>query len=135
MRKLLPLLLLAILGCRQEVESPIPPTAGDFVSNDNGVGTAQAFGIQFRLPAAAGSATTEDLIHADFNDFDKSTASKKFTLGDDVVIELNSVDAKTVRFRLNGQDFGMLQVGNQVEIDAERQVKVNGTARSPQGAE
>ncbi|MCC9609265.1 hypothetical protein LOC68_06090 [Blastopirellula sp. JC732] len=131
MQNLLPVLTLALVGCGGSSPPPIPPTTGDFVANQEGVGTAQAFGIDFHVQANSSGASAEGEIDADLINTENSTARKRFSLGDDVTIQLDSVDASTVRFLLNDQDFGVLRVGDQVVIDAEKNVTVNGTARTP----
>ena len=56
---------------------------------------------------------------------------ERFTLGDDITVQLDSVNASEVRFVFNDQDFGSLNVGDNVVIDDERNVVVNGTPRAP----
>ncbi|WP_442484518.1 hypothetical protein [Aeoliella sp. SH292] len=135
MHKIVPLVLLVIAGCTKTSAPALPPTAGDFVKNNDGVGTAQVFGIDFSVRANSSGVSTDDTINADFTDPKQSRASKRFTLGDDVAIQLESVNASEVRFQFNDQDFGILKVGDKVVIDDERNVEVNGTPRSPQPAE
>lgn len=135
MHRLLSLVLLTQLfvyvGCSQSPEIPIPPTSGDFVKSEDGVGTAKVFGIDFQVAVSAGGASTEDEIHADFLEPEKSGASKRFTLGDEAVIQLDSINESEVEFVYNDQDYGTLKVGDQVVIDAEGNVTVNGTERMP----
>ena len=138
LRKILPILLLAQLfvlaGCNRSSAPAIPPTAGDYVKNQAGVGTAQVFGIDFNVSVDSSGASTEDTIDANFVDPEKSRARKRFAFGEDVVIQLESIDKSRVVFIFNDQDFGSLKVGDQVSIDLERNVEVNGTARMPNGS-
>jgi hypothetical protein len=131
MKQIVPLLLLALVGCGNTVTPAIPPTAGDFVENREGVGTAQVFGIQFRVAANSSGASTKSSTEANFVDAGKSSARKRFAFGDDIAIQLESIDQSEVRFMFNDQDFGNLNVGDKVVIDAEQNVEVNGTARLP----
>ncbi len=135
MQKLMPILLLALVGCGSNSTPPIPPTSGDFVKNQDGLGTAQVLGIDFRVKAKSSGTSTQDAIQANFVDADKSTARKRFTIGDDIAIQLESVDKTEVRFVLNDQDYGSLNVGDKVVIDDERNVEVNGTRRLPKSGE
>ena len=114
---------------------PAFPTTGDFVKNDKGAGTAQVFGIDFSVRVNSGGASTDFAIDANFVEPEQSSARKRFTLGDDITIQLDSIDESEVRFVFNDQDFGTLNVGDKVVIDDERNVEVNGTPRSPNSVE
>ncbi len=135
MQKIFALVLLALAGCGKTSTPALPPTAGDFVKNDNGIATAQAFGIDFSVRANSGGASTNDAIEANFVEPQQSRATKRFTLGDDIAIQLDSVNESEVRFMFNDQDFGILKVGNKVVIDDERNVEVNGKPHPPMSAE
>ena len=135
MRKVISLVLLTLVGCGGTPTPAIPPTAGDFVKNNDGAGTARVFGIDFSVRVKAVSASTDDSIKANFVDPEQSSARKRFTLGDDITIQLDSVDQSKVRFLFNEQNFGTLNVGDKVVIDDERKVEVNGTPRSSNSAE
>lgn len=135
MKKVIPLLLLAFVGCGETSKPTIPPTTGDFANNNDGVGTAQVFGVDFSVHVDSSGASTDDAIHANFVEPEQSSARKRFTLGDDITIQLDSVDESEVRFMFNDQDFGTLNVGDRVVIDDERNVEVNGSPRSPMPAE
>lgn len=135
MQTILCLLLLALVGCGGTSTPAIPPTTGDFVKNSDGVGTARVLGIDFSVRVDSSGSTTDDAIHANLVDPEQSSARKRFTLGDDITIQLDSVDEAVVRFMFNDQDFGTLDVGDKVVIDDERNVEVNGTPRSPQSVE
>ena len=131
MQRIVPLVLLVLVGCSGSSTPAIPPTTGDFVTNNDGVGTAQVFGIGFRISVNSGGASTEDSIAANFVDAEQSSARKRFTFGDEITIQLDSVNEAEVGFIFNGQNFGNLNVGDQVVIDDERNVEVNGTPRLP----
>jgi hypothetical protein len=131
MQKLAALLLMGLVGCSGSSQPVIPPTSSDFVKNDGGVGTARVFGIDFQVHVESSGAGTDDAIAVNFVDPEKTGARKRFHFGDEVTIQLDSVDGSEVTFVLNDQDFGTLKVGDKVVIDAERKVQVNGTARLP----
>lgn len=135
MNKIIPVLLLLLTGCGGNVEVPIPPTAGDFVDNQNGTGTARVFGIDFQVSVEGKGVRSEGTIHANLVEADKSEATKSFTMGDDVSVQLESIDESEVRFVFNDQNYGTLQVGDKVVIDDQRAVQVNGTPRTPATAE
>lgn len=123
------LTLLGVVGCGPNPTVPIPPTAGDFVENNNGVGTARVFGIDFDIQANASGTSTDDTVRADFLDVEKSHATKRFTLGNDITIQLDRIDDSHARFQFNDQDFGTLHVGDKVVVDDKRAVQVNGELR------
>lgn len=131
MQKRLAVLLVTLVGCGSGATPAIPPTAGDFVKNSNGVGTAQVLGITFRVNVKSNGASTEDSIDANFIDVDQSKAQKRFTFGDEITIQLDSIDESKTTFKFNDQGFGNLNVGDEVVIDDARNVAVNGTSRLP----
>lgn len=135
MHRIFSLVLLAQLfvfvGCNSSPEIPIPPTSEDFAKSEDGVGKSKVFGIDFEVTGSTNGASSEDMVHADFLDPDKSGASKRFTFGDKMVIQLDSINASEVEFAYNDKDYGMLNVGDKVVIDADGNVEVNGTERMP----
>lgn len=135
MQKIFSLVLLSLAGCGASSTPRIPSTAGDFVKNADGIGTARVFGIDFSVTAKSSGASTDDAMKADFIDPQQSSAKKRFALGDDITIQLDSVDESKVRFQFKDQDFGILNVGDKVVIDEERKVKVNGSPRLPTSVE
>lgn len=135
MQKIIALSLLALVGCGGTSTPTIPPTAGDFVKNNEGVGTAQVFGIDFSVRVKSSGASTNDAIEANFVDPEQSNARKRFTFGDEITIQLESLDAAKVRFLFNDQNYGTLNVGDKVVIDEDHMVEVNGTVRSPEPVE
>lgn len=56
--------VLALVGCGSSSTPTIPPTTGDFIKNNDGVGTAQVFGIHIRVNVNSSGASTEDAIDA-----------------------------------------------------------------------
>ena len=130
MQKFIPLALLLLYSCSESPAPPVPSTAGDFVDNNNGIGAAQVFGIDFSIGVTSSGASTDAAIHANFIEPEQSSAMKRFTLGDDITIQLESVNESEVRFTFNDQDFGLLNVGDKVVIDDERHVDFNGNHRS-----
>ena len=131
MRRLVWILLLCVVGCGGTETLPIPPTEGDFVRNDNGVGTAVVFGISFRVDGDSSGASTEDSITANFVNVGESQAQKIFRIGDEIEVQLDSLSESEVEFRFNEQHFGRLSVGDEVVIGDDRKVEVNGIQRLP----
>ena len=117
-------LLLATLGCGNNAT---PVNVGPFsVDSDTGVATGQAFGIEF-------NATRGTKVEIISGTLDASGTSQRaaITLADDLRIELQSVDgANSATFQLNGRDLGILQTGDEVAIDEQRNVTVNGEKRT-----
>jgi hypothetical protein len=91
--------------------------------------------VHAAIPVNSSGASTDDAIDANFVDSEKSSARKRFALGDEITIELDSIDETEVRFIFNERDFGTLNLGDKVGIDDERNVVVNGTRRSPDSAQ
>jgi hypothetical protein len=110
MQKIISLVLLALVGCGGTSTPAIPPTNGDFVKNNDGVGTAQAFGIDFSVRVNSNGASTEDAMEASFVNPEASNARKRFTLGDEVTIQLDSINDSEVQFIFNERGFGTLRV-------------------------
>lgn len=131
MKTLILLVLFALAGCGRPSTLAVPPTTGDFVKNKEGVCSARVFGIDFSVRVKSSGASTDDAINAKFKVPETSTARKRFTLGDDITIQLDGVDESKVRFTFNDQNFGTLNVGDKVLIDDERNIEVNGTPRFP----
>lgn len=128
-------MLVVLVGCSESPVPQIPSTTGDFVKNDSGVGTAKVFGIDFSVNVNSSGTIAGDAIDANFVDVEKSTARKRFTIGDEITIQLDSIGQSEVRFLFDEQDFGSLTVGDKVVIDDDRNVQVNGTPRVPSGSE
>lgn len=131
MQKIILPVLLAPVGCGGTSTPALPPTAGDFVSNSDGLGTAQVFGIDFTIRTKSPGASSDDAIDARFVDSEQSSARKRFTVGDEIAIQLDSISESEVRFLFNDRSFGTLKVGDKVAIDEEQNVEVNGTPRLP----
>lgn len=135
MHKFVPLLLLLLVGCGSNTELPIPPTGDDFADNRAGVGTARVFGIDFRVSVQGHGVSSDATFHANLVETEKSQASKSLTMGEDVSIELESINESEVRFVFNDQDYGTLHVGDEVVIDEQRTIEVNGKTRIPTAGE
>lgn len=129
---LLSALLFTLFGCNSAPAPPFPPTVNDFVRNDPTGGTAKVFGINFQVETTSNGASTEFDFHANFADPSQSRAKIRFTFGDDVNVLLESIDQTKVRFQFNDRDFGTLNVGDEVTINEQRAVEVNGVIRSPE---
>jgi hypothetical protein len=129
-------LLLALTGCgeRKTGTGTYPPTDGDFVTNLDGRGTAKVWGIRFEVADPVGAASGSEFEGGLHSDPEQTNARVKITLGDDVDIQLQKVPGSPITFKLNGKPYGTLEVGDRVIIDKERNVKVNDTARQPEGA-
>ncbi len=118
-------LLLLVAGC----EKPAAPvTTGPFnVNSETGMATGQALGIDFNVAGADGAKVKSDLSGSP-----ESSSRAEITLADDLKINLQTMDeGKSVRFELNGTDFGNLEKGDKVEIAKDRSVMVNGKSRTP----
>ncbi|MCA9171131.1 MAG: hypothetical protein KDB23_25840 [Planctomycetales bacterium] len=135
MNRIALLFLFVHVGCSGDSTPPIPSATRDFVTNSNGIGTAQLFGIDFRVNVTSSGATSTSSINANLVEADQSSARKRITFGDSIAIQLDSVDESMVSFSLNDRDYGKLNVGDFVEIDEDGKVKVNGVPRSPSSAE
>lgn len=104
-------------------------SSGPFkVDGKTGVATGHALGIDFVVAGATGVQTSDQLAA------DKpgnTSARLAITLADDLIIRLEMLEAGgSIAFHLNGVDFGSLKAGDQVKIDAQRIVTVNGISRS-----
>ncbi len=97
------------------------------MNSDTGVATGKdAFGIDFEV-AGATRASSRFELHGNT----KYSSWAEITLADDLRIRLATRDeGSLVTFQLNGRNFGDLKRGDQVVIDEERNVTVNGV---PQG--
>ena len=130
-------LLIALVGCGEKISTKkvgtFPPTAGDFVKNLDGRGTAQVWGMTFDVAepndGASGSSFEGTLSHSE-----KTDARHTITMGDDVNIRLEKVPGSGITFQFNGENYGTLEVGDNVVIDKERNVTVNGTGHRPEDA-
>lgn len=129
-------LLLGFSGCgeREIGAGTYPPTDGDFVRNLNGRGTAKVWGISFEVADPVGHASTSKFEGGLHSDPEKTDARFRFALGDEVEIQLEKVPGSPITFKLNGKLYGALETGDKVIVDKQRNVKVNDTARKPEGA-
>ena len=64
MQRIISLVLLTLVGCGGTSTPALPHTTGDFVKNNDGVGTAQVFGIDFSVRVNSSGASTDVAILA-----------------------------------------------------------------------
>lgn len=108
-------------------------SSGPFkVDGKTGVATGHALGIDFVVAGATGVLTSNQLAAGKPGN---TSARLEITLANDVIIRLEMLDADgPISFHLNGIGLGSLTAGDQVAIDDQRKVTVNGIARSDQVA-
>lgn len=118
-------ILLSVVGCERKAA---PVAVGPFdVNSETGMATGQALGIAFQVAGASGAEVTSDLSGSP-----QSSSRAEITLADDLKIKLQAMDeGNSVRFELNGKNFGNLERGDKVEIEKDRSVVVNGKNRTP----
>ena len=63
-------------------------------------------------------------------DPEKVKISCELTLGD-VTMELKKVPGTPMILSVNGKEYGPVETGDRVAVDAKRVVKINGTVRNP----
>ncbi len=124
-------LFLSTLGCQKPVDIPLPPTDFDFIENKSGILSARILSIDFLVHANAGGVSTSTDIEANFVEPAKSKHNICVTIGDDWTIDLKAVNETMVQFEFREQKLGVLKVDDQVSIDEEGNVKVNGVLRLP----
>lgn len=128
------LCFVVIAGCGPAFETS-PPTQGDFVSNVEGHGSARVWGITFDVEKTVGSKSGSSFDGTLSTKTESSDARVVLEIGDDVTIQLEKQPQQGIVFSLNGRPFGELSVGDKVEIDASRQVRVNAQPRTARDAE
>ena len=120
------LILAALPACeRQAATSPV--SSGPFtVNSDTGVATGEALGITFRVMGATGAEATSEVSGSP-----QSASRAEITLAEDLKIGLETMaGGDGVALQVNGKRFGLLAKGDEVAIDQDRAVKVNGEART-----
>ena len=122
-------LLLSPLGCDKQVDIPLPPTDSDFIKSTPNLLTARLLSIDLKVHGTSDGVTNETEILANFVNPEKSKHTIVLNLGDDQTIELNAVNANVIDLTYLGQKFGYLSVGDQVVIDEEGNITVNGKVR------
>ena len=122
-------LLLSPLGCDKQVDIPLPPTDSDFIKSTPNLLTARLLSIDLKVHGTSDGVTNETEIFANFVNPEKSKHTIVLNLGDDQTIELNAVNANVIDLTYLGQKFGYLSVGDQVVIDEEGNITVNGKVR------
>jgi hypothetical protein len=121
-------LLLALASCREETAFSSVSVGPFHVNDDTGMGNGQALGVDFEVAGASRAEVTFDL-----STNPQRSSRAEITLADDLKIELETRnEGNSVAFELNGKKFGNLAKGDEVVIDEERNVTVNGEARPPE---
>lgn len=95
-------------------------------------GTAKVWGIRFEVTELVGRGAKSEFDGMAHTSPEKTDARVRFTLGDDVEVQLEKVPDIPITFTLNGQLYGALEVGDKVIIDKNRNVIVNDTVRQPE---
>jgi hypothetical protein len=110
-----------------------PPTEGDFGKNwhPEPRGTARVWGIQFEVAEPVGGGAGSKFEGTVHSDPELTDARNTFNLGEDVNVRLEKVPGRPITFQMNGKRYGTLEVGDEVSIDKERNVTVNGETRQP----
>lgn len=116
-------ILLALPGCER---TAAPGTVGPFdVNGGTGVATGQAFGIEFKVSGASKAEVTSGL-----SGNPRYSSRAEITLADDLRIARETVgEGNSVTLQLNGKEFGDLERGDEVVIEADRSVMVSGERR------
>lgn len=121
------ILLLALPSCQKGTASSSVSVGPFNVNSDTGMANGQAFGIDFK---AAGASRAEVSFELHGNPQHSSLA--EITLAQDLNIELETMnDGNSVAFQLNGTKIGNLAKGDEVVIEEDRNVTVNGEERPP----
>ena len=114
----------------KEVPSSNENENGDVVRNLEGEGTARVWDIHFHVAETHGHASGSEFTgtlgsspHSELTD-----GEMKITLGD-VLIVLKKSPGRLMTLRVNGRPYGTVEPQDEVSIDAERRVRVNGTGR------
>jgi hypothetical protein len=121
-------LLLALPSCQKRTASSSVSAGAFNVNSDTGMANGQAFGIEFR---AAGCSSAE--VKCDIQGNTQFSSRAEISLADDLKIELETMDdGNSVAFQLNGKKIGNLAKGDEVVIEEDRNVTVNGEDRTPE---
>lgn len=101
-----------------------------FVTNLDNQGTAWVWDIEFNVAEtngrAAGSAFNGMLGESAHSE--RTDGTMKITLGE-VIIDLEKKPSRPATLKVNGSPYGTVEPNDQVSIDAQRNVSVNGTVR------
>lgn len=121
------ILLTSIVGCESQTSSV---TSGPFhVDSDTGQATGEALGIHFEV---AGANRAHNVSQLSAGEPEQTSGRTEITLADDLIIQLEMLEADgPISFNVNGSDFAALKRGDQVVIDEDRNVTVNGTKQGP----
>lgn len=110
-----------------------PPTSGDYVKTDSGLGQAQAWGIDFEIRNTGGGGAAVGGSGGRNVDPEKTDARKTLTLGQYEIV-LEKVPGTPITMTINDQTYGTVEVGDRVRI-ARKIVRVNGVVREPESSE
>lgn len=132
MRIAILILLSSILlsGCGDDL---YPPSSGDYVRTDSGLGQAQAWGIDFEIRNTGGGGAAVGGSGGRNVDPEKTDARKTVTLGQYEIV-LEKVPGTPITMTINDQTYGTVEVGDRVTI-ARKIVRVNGVVREPESSE
>ena len=89
--------------------------------------------MNFDVADPVGHASGSEFEGGLHSDPEQADARVKVKLGDDVNIQLEKVPGSPITFKVNGKLYGALEVGDKVTIGEGRKVRVNNTARQPEG--
>lgn len=119
-------LLLALPGCQKDTTSSSVSVGPFNVNSDTGMASGQAFGIDLKAAGASGAE-----IKFELHGNPQYSSRAEITLADDLNIKLETMnEGDAVAFQLNGKKYGTLAQGDEVAIDEERNVTVNGEERA-----
>ncbi len=120
-------LVIALVGCERKTATfSVAPFE---VNGDTGIATGEALGIDI-LVAGASEARLISSANLKPGEPAQSSGRAEITLADDVEIELEMIPGgRSIAFQLNGKKFGDLERGDEVVIDEDRNVAINGTQR------
>ena len=124
-------------GCDKVGFFSAPPTikpASPFelkghMSNMNGTAVGQVYGVMIHVAETNGGGVSTTNTIRNSSTQGVSDAKQTIKVGD-VTITLEKGDGDLIVLNVNGMDYGQIQTGNELFIDAERTVTVNGELRS-----
>ena len=99
------------------------------MSNMNGTAVGQVYGVMIHVAETNGGGVSTTNTIRNSSTQGVSDAKQTIKVGD-VTITLEKGDGDLIVLNVNGMDYGQIQTGNELFIDAERTVTVNGELRS-----
>ena len=104
------MVFLALTGCQEKKTNPetYPPSKGDFISNMKDRGTAQLWGIRFEIAEPVGTSAESTFDGGLHSLPEKTDGRQKFTLGEDIEVQLEKVPDSPITFQFNGKAYGTL---------------------------